>query len=52
MKTSAEQLKLKLFGIDQYNDIIVNFKTQIEGFDRYEKRLLRNGRYKEFYQEL
>jgi hypothetical protein len=52
MKSTAEQLKSKLFGIDQYNDIIVNFKTQIEGFNHHEKKLLRNGRYNNFYEEL
>ena len=29
MKSSSDQLKHKLFGIEQYNDIIVNFRTQI-----------------------
>lgn len=29
MKTNADQLKSKLFAIDQYNDIIVGFKKQI-----------------------
>lgn len=32
--------------------MIVNFKTQIEGFNHYEKKLLRNGRYNKFYEEL
>lgn len=52
MRTSAEQLKLKLFGIEQYTDIISNFKNQIEGFNLHEKKLLRNGRYNRFYGEL
>jgi hypothetical protein len=29
MKSNADQLKSKLFAIDQYNDIIVTFKTLI-----------------------
>lgn len=32
--------------------MIVNFKTQIEGFNHHEKKLLRNGRYNKFYEEL
>ena len=48
----SDQLKHKLFGIEQYNDIIVNFRTQIENFGSHQKRLLRNGRYNKFYSEL
>ena len=51
MKPSSDQLKHKLFGIEQYNDIIVNFRTQIENFGSHQKRLLRNGRYNKFYSE-
>ncbi len=50
MRANADQLKLKLFSIDEYNDIIANFKTQIESFSHYEKRKLRNGRYNKFYE--
>ena len=47
-----DQLKSKLFEIEQYNDIVTNFKNQIQGFNHYEKRLLRNGRHSQFYEKL
>jgi len=32
VKQSSDQLKHKLFNIDQFNNIIVNFKSQIAEF--------------------
>lgn len=52
MRTNSEQLKNRLFTIDKYNDIITNFKEQLTGFGPYEKKLLRNGRHKMFYEKL
>lgn len=49
MRSNSDQLKQRLFTIDQYNDIIINFKNQIIGFGPYEKKRLRNGRHKKFY---
>ncbi len=46
----ADQLKSKLFAIDEFNEIISNFKNQIESFSHYEKKRLRNGRHNKFYE--
>lgn len=52
MRSNSDQLKYRLFNIDQYNNIIVNFKSQLSEFGWAEKKLLRRGRHKMFYQEL
>lgn len=52
MRAGSDQLKNKLFSIDQYNTIIDTFKTQLSEFGTSEKRLLRRSRHKLFYQEL
>ena len=54
MKSSGmiDPLKSKLFEVDKFHEIVHNFKNQIEGFNQYEKRLLRNGRHRKFYEEL
>lgn len=51
-RTNGDKLKYRLFNIDQYNNIIVNFKDQLTSFGPSEKKLLRRGRRKMFYQEL
>jgi hypothetical protein len=52
VKASSDQLKYKLFNIDQFDNIIGNFKSQIAEFGTSQKKLLRRGRHKILYHEL
>ena len=50
--SNSDQLKFRIFNIDQYTKIVSNFKGQVEGFGANEKKLLRKSRHKGFYRDL
>jgi hypothetical protein len=52
MSTNSESLKSQIFVIDMYDDSINNFKDQLTSFGSYERKLLRNGRHKNIYEQL